>query len=252
MKKLLVLGGLLVAGVLLRSPQARADCWVCDASLMCSGSSVGGMMCTGNGFACAVGVPCVVTGGPGGCGFAQGKQIAALRIAVVEIRDPLQTRLLAREWTSSSADAGEGVCTRAMRTLERGGATRPGALALNDAFVTFLSAPLIARYETPSGEGFTVRVICGSISPRLFLGVMNHGRSGRVIAQQNVEGDDLLVARLMIDGRLYAVAIDARMLDRAAPDHAERVRALQVDLQREAARQMPSRSLEFRASAQRE
>lgn len=254
MKKLLVLGGLLVVGALAPSTQARAqNCWVCDQSLLCSGSSAGGMICQGNGFACGVAVPCAPIGGSGGgCGFAQGKQVAALRIAVVELRDARQTMLLAKEWTSSSAGAGEGLYARVLRAIERPGLTRPGALRLDDAFVTFLSAPLAARFQTPSGDGFTVRVICGSISPRLFLSGLSNGRAGRVIAQQNIDGDDLLLARLVIDGKLYAVAIDGQMLDRAAPGHADRVRTLQTDLQRELAQQSPARALEFRLSAQRE
>jgi hypothetical protein len=253
MKKFVV-GALLVAGALALSAQARAQgCWICDQSLLCSGSSAGGAICQGNGYVCAVGMPCATVGGPGGgCGFAQGKHVVALRIALVELRDARQTMLLAKEWASSSAGAGEGVYARAVRGIERPGVTRPGALRLEDAFVTFVSAPLTARYETPSGDGFTVRVICGSASPRLFLSRLNQGRPGRVIAQQNVEGDDLLLARLMIDGKLYAVAIDGQMLDRAAPGHAERVRTLQTDLQREIAQQSPARSLELRMSAQRE
>ncbi len=254
MKKFLVMGGLLVAGALAFWTQAQAqNCWVCDQSLLCSGSSAGGMICQGNGLACGVAIPCAPIGGTGGgCGFAQGKQVAALRIALVELRDARQTKLLAKDWTTSSAGAGEGVYARTLRAIERPGATRPGALRLDDAFVTFLSAPLAARFQTPSGDGFTVRVICGSISPRLFLSGLSQGRPGRVIAQQNVDGDDLLLARMIIDGKLYAVAIDGQMLDRSAPGHAERVRVLQTDLQREITQQSPARELQFRMSAQRE
>ncbi len=239
-------GWLLVAIAIGIAPAriALSQCMVCTPDMLCGGAPAGGYWCRGNGFACAVAIPCSTPPGGGGCGF--GAQQIALQTTLVSIEESRSGPHPARESWTAQGGGRDRSCRSVMGTLASLGLARRGALRLEEGSWLFAGASGAMAFQTATGSGYSMKIICGGAVPSLSIGSVADGREARVVARGEIGKDELVVARIEIDGRPYLLAVRSEWLDVRAPGHAAKVRALQEDLRNELAASVPARVLDMR------
>lgn len=206
--------GLVVALAAWGAVVAEAQCVTCAPEMICLGVSRGACFCAGDGLACVVALPC-----PGRIGprfewpsHASEEGVAAYVVLYDEAagKSGFPLNLEPRAVTA----AGERPsCERSRHALERvAGRPVAGEETARGLFIA-TSCGVPAALKTAAGGGYGLAFEREGSDLRVVVRSLAFGRAERVVARSLVTPDDVLIARLDIDGRPYVLTLQARLRD---------------------------------------
>lgn len=226
------IAGLLVA---LGPAAASGQCRQCSPQMICITAGSGAYVCSGAGFACAMSIPCplLVEDDPSGGGY---------NVVLTLHDDPTPGATFRGGAPAFKLRGASAVLDgRTAKRIVGDALRRPGGVELAAGRFITAGGPFSAAFRTRGGGGYAVSACRDGSALRVTVRELLAGKPLRVVANESLDADDVLVARLRIDGRPYVMALQARALHGSPGEIADRERRTQEALYAEL-RALPRRA----------